>query len=66
MWSRERPSEKGDDTGWGEHLKTSDQFEFNEKRNQSKNDIGVEFEDYGQHHRKNESTGDIHFQYSGS
>ena len=67
MWSGERPSEKGEDTGWGEHCEISDitNNNNNKKREQSEDDIELDIQDYGQHHRKDESTGDIYFQHSG-
>lgn len=64
MWSGKRPSEQGEDTGWGEHCKISDVNKNYQKREQSENDIELEIQDYGQHHRKDESTGDIYFQHS--
>jgi len=64
MWSRKRPSEQGEDTGWGEHFKINDIAQNYKTREKSEDDIALKIEDYGQHYRKDESTGDIYFQHS--
>jgi len=58
MWSEVGHCEQGDDTGGGEHC------DFSDRKEASEDDIGIDIEDYGQHHREDESTGDINFQYS--
>jgi len=64
MWSRKRPSEQGEDTGWGEHYKISDSEQNYKKREWSEDDIALKIQDYGQYYRKDESPGDIYFQHS--
>ena len=51
---------RSDDTGGGEHC------DFSDNKEQSEDDIWVDIRDNGQHHREDESTGDINFQHSGS
>jgi hypothetical protein len=63
MWAGTQTRERGEDTGWGEHFKSSDIIN-NHSKEPSEDAIGLDIQDYGQHHRKDESTGDIYFQHS--